>query len=179
MSCENGSCFMKRMRCCVQAWWCWATPCSWQWAMARSAPRMAPTEMRSSTCRFQTWWYVVSGHLCDFMSCRSSVWTSSEPCSSCAVHMPFWHHSRKVIMPCCQVQDYWAPSNVAALNAGGFDLGSSAPIPVSNNTLIFMGGRDGSYYLLKADALGGSASTPLGFIPPDATMPAGTGGLYK
>ena len=88
-------------------------------------------------------------------------------------------HQQKSELPCWQVQDHWAPSNVAALNAGGFDLGSSAPIPVSNNTLIFVGGMDGSYYLLKADALGGSAAIPLGFIPPDATMPAGTGGLYK
>ena len=163
MSCETGSCFIKHMRCCVQAWWCWATPCSWQWAMARSAPRMAPTEMRSSTCRSQTWWYALSGH--------HSIWLTQEYASS--------EPPAVTDLPCWQVQDYWAPSNVAALNAGGLDLGSSAPIPVSNNTLIFMGGRDGSYYLLKEDALGGSASTPLGFIPPDATMPAGTGGLYK
>ncbi len=39
------------------------------------------------------------------------------------------------------------------------------PSPVSNGSLLFMGGEDGSYYLLSAAALGGNASTPLGFIP--------------
>ena len=78
-----------------------------------------------------------------------------------------------------QVQDYWAPNNAAALNTAGLDTGSSAPIAVSNGSLLFMGGEDGSYYLLSANALGGNASIPLGFIPPDPTMQVGTGGLYR
>ena len=78
-----------------------------------------------------------------------------------------------------QVQDYWAAPNAAALNAAGLDTGSSAPIPVSNGSLLFVGGEDGSYYLLRANALGGNATTPLGYIPADPTMQAGTGGLYK
>ncbi len=71
------------------------------------------------------------------------------------------------------------PTNVAALNTAGLDVGSSAPMPVSNGSLLFMGGEDGSYYLLNAAALGGNASTPLGFIPTDPTTQVGTGGLYR
>ncbi len=71
------------------------------------------------------------------------------------------------------------PTNVAALNRADLDVGSSAPIPVSNGSLLFMGGEDGSYYLLNAAALGGNASTPLGFIPTDPTTQVGTGGLYR
>lgn len=78
-----------------------------------------------------------------------------------------------------QVQDYWVPANVAAVNTAGLDTGSSAPILVSNGSLLFMGGEDGSYYLLGATTLGGNASTPLGFIPPDPPMQVGTGGLYR
>lgn len=77
------------------------------------------------------------------------------------------------------MQEYWAPSNVATLNAEQLDVGASAPIPVNNGTALFIGGDDGSYYLLNASALGGANALPLGFIPADPTLATGAGGLYK
>ena len=76
---KDNCCLFTHTPCGVQAWWCWATPCSWQWAMARSAPRMAPTEMQSSTCPSQTWWYELHGRLCIIMSCRLSIRNKCKP----------------------------------------------------------------------------------------------------
>jgi hypothetical protein len=50
---------------------------------------------------------------------------------------------------------------------------------LNNGTALFMGGDDGSYYLLNASALGGANASPLGFIPADPTLATGAGGLYR
>ena len=58
------------------------------------------------------------------------------------------------LTPGLNIQDYFAPSNWVALNAGDTDLGSMPPMELGNG-LIFQAGKEGVGYLLNESSLGG------------------------
>jgi outer membrane protein assembly factor BamB len=89
------------------------------------------------------------------------------------------------LSPSLKVEDYFAPTNWAALNSGDTDLGSVAPLLLGNET-IFQIGKEGVGYLLNASNLGNvggeefsgqvcSAYGGLAYSPPNIYVPCGGG----
>jgi outer membrane protein assembly factor BamB len=67
-----------------------------------------------------------------------------------------WDHSDSVLRlsPTLQLEDGFAPTQWAEDNANDADLGSLGPVLLPNG-LIFIAGKSGVAYLLRANALGG------------------------
>lgn len=61
----------------------------------------------------------------------------------------------KLSLPGLQMTDSWTAPNSNQLSRGDVDLGSTSPSPVSNG-LVFVAGKEGVGYLLRADHLGGT-----------------------
>ena len=61
----------------------------------------------------------------------------------------------KLSSPGLQMTDSWTPRNRDELSRGDIDLGSTSPAPVSDG-LVFVVGKEGVGYLLRADHLGGT-----------------------
>ncbi len=61
----------------------------------------------------------------------------------------------KLSLPGLQMTDAWTPRNRDELSRGDIDLGSTSPSPVSNG-LVFVTGKEGVGYLMRADHLGGT-----------------------
>ncbi|HKA92449.1 MAG TPA: PQQ-binding-like beta-propeller repeat protein [Acidimicrobiia bacterium] len=61
----------------------------------------------------------------------------------------------KLSPPGLQMTDSWTPRNRDELSRGDIDLGSTSPSPVSDG-LVFVIGKEGVGYLLRADHLGGT-----------------------
>jgi len=61
----------------------------------------------------------------------------------------------KLSSPDLQMTDSWTPRNRDELSRGDIDLGSTSPSPVSGG-LVFVVGKEGVGYLLRADHLGGT-----------------------
>ncbi len=73
-----------------------------------------------------------------------------------AVSSGHWDHSDSVLKlsPTLQLLDAFAPSSWAAENAGDVDLGSQGAVLLPNN-FVFIAGKSGKGYILRATALGG------------------------
>jgi len=61
----------------------------------------------------------------------------------------------RLSLPALQLQDSWTASNRDELSRSDTDLGSTSPEPVGNG-LVFVVGKEGVGYLMRADHLGGS-----------------------
>lgn len=61
----------------------------------------------------------------------------------------------KLSSPGLQMTDSWTPRNRDELSRGDIDLGSTSPSPVSGG-LVFVIGKEGVGYLMRADHLGGT-----------------------
>jgi outer membrane protein assembly factor BamB len=61
----------------------------------------------------------------------------------------------KLSLPGLQMTDSWTPQNRDELSSGDIDLGSTSPALVSDG-LVFVAGKEGVGYLLRADRLGGT-----------------------
>ena len=84
----------------------------------------------------------------------------------------------------CQVKDWWTPSDQAILDDNDLDFGSSAPIPVLNDQFLFVGGKEGTLYLLNTTNLGGynpnnSDANAHSVIEADKKEISGTNGIYR
>ncbi len=84
----------------------------------------------------------------------------------------------------CQVKDWWTPSDQAILDDNDLDFGSSAPIPVMNDQFLFVGGKEGTLYLLNATNLGGynpnnSDANAHSVIEANKKEISGTNGIYR
>ena len=60
----------------------------------------------------------------------------------------------RLSLPGLQLQDSWTPRNRDELSQSDQDLGSTSPVPVGGG-LVFVVGKEGVGYLMRADALGG------------------------
>jgi len=60
----------------------------------------------------------------------------------------------RLSLPGLQLQDSWTPRNRDQLSQSDQDLGSTSPVPVGDG-LVFVVGKEGVGYLMRADALGG------------------------
>ena len=85
---------------------------------------------------------------------------------------------------CKQVKDFWTPSDQSFLDDNDLDFGSAVPVPVLNDEYLFVGGKEGSLYLLNANALGGyNASNhdanAHAVVPVNPTDEPGTNGIYR
>ena len=60
----------------------------------------------------------------------------------------------RLSLPGLTLQDSWTPRNRDALSQSDQDLGSTSPVPVGGG-LVFVVGKEGVGYLMRADALGG------------------------
>jgi outer membrane protein assembly factor BamB len=60
----------------------------------------------------------------------------------------------RLSLPGLQLQDSWTPRNRDQLSQSDQDLGSTSPVPVGGG-LVFVVGKEGVGYLMRADALGG------------------------
>ncbi len=60
----------------------------------------------------------------------------------------------RLSLPGLQLKDSWTPRNRDELSQTDQDLGSTSPVPVGNG-LVFVVGKEGVGYLMRADALGG------------------------
>jgi outer membrane protein assembly factor BamB len=60
----------------------------------------------------------------------------------------------RLSLPGLQLQDSWTASNRDDLSRTDTDLGSTSPVPVGNG-LVFVVGKEGVGYLMRADQLGG------------------------
>ena len=67
-----------------------------------------------------------------------------------------WDHSDSVLKlsPTLKLLDAFAPTSWAAENAGDVDLGSQGAVLLPNN-FVFIAGKSGAGYILRASALGG------------------------
>ena len=84
----------------------------------------------------------------------------------------------------CQVKDWWTPSDQAILDDNDLDFGSSAPIPVMNDQFLFVGGKEGTLYLLNTTNLGGynpnnSDANAHSVIEANKKEISGTNGIYR
>ena len=61
----------------------------------------------------------------------------------------------RLSLPALQLQDSWTASNRDELSRSDTDLGSTSPVPVGNG-LVFVVGKEGVGYLMRADRLGGT-----------------------
>ena len=61
----------------------------------------------------------------------------------------------RLSVPALQLQDSWTARNRDELSRSDTDLGSTSPVPVGNG-LVFVVGKEGVGYLLRADRLGGT-----------------------
>jgi outer membrane protein assembly factor BamB len=61
----------------------------------------------------------------------------------------------KLSSPGLEMTDSWTPRNRDELSQGDVDLGSTSPAPISDG-LLFVVGKEGVGYLLRADHLGGT-----------------------
>ncbi|CAL8466485.1 g6021 [Coccomyxa elongata] len=94
----------------------------------------------------------------------------------------------RMTLPDLKVVDHFTPSNEEILDDDDLDFGSAALIPV-NGKYMFTGGKEGSYYLLKAYAMGsfnrnnkdGNAfqAIPSATSTGNASVSIGTGGIYS
>ena len=85
---------------------------------------------------------------------------------------------------CKQVKDFWTPSDQSFLDDNDLDFGSAVPVPVLNDEYLFVGGKEGSLYLLNANALGGYNATnhdanAHAVVPVNSTDKPGTNGIYR
>ena len=83
-----------------------------------------------------------------------------------------------------QVRDFWTPSDQAVLDDNDLDFGSATPIPVLGDNFLFVGGKEGTLYLLNSSALGGYNATNHDanahfVIESDANKEIGTNGIYR
>ena len=60
----------------------------------------------------------------------------------------------RLSLPGLTLQDSWTPRNRDALSQSDQDLGSTSPVPVGDG-LVFVVGKEGVGYLMRADGLGG------------------------
>jgi outer membrane protein assembly factor BamB len=60
----------------------------------------------------------------------------------------------RLSLPGLQLQDSWTARNRDELSRSDTDLGSTSPVPVGNG-LVFVVGKEGVGYLMRADQLGG------------------------
>jgi outer membrane protein assembly factor BamB len=60
----------------------------------------------------------------------------------------------RLSLPGLQLQDSWTPRNRDQLSQSDQDLGSTSPVPVGDG-LVFVVGKEGVGYLMRAGALGG------------------------
>ena len=60
----------------------------------------------------------------------------------------------RLSLPGLQLQDSWTPRNRDQLSQSDQDLGSTSPLPVGDG-LVFVVGKEGVGYLMRANALGG------------------------
>ena len=60
----------------------------------------------------------------------------------------------RLSLPGLQLQDSWTPRNRDQLSQSDQDLGSTSPVPVGDG-LVFVVGKEGVGYLMRANALGG------------------------
>ena len=60
----------------------------------------------------------------------------------------------RLSLPGLQLQDSWTPRNRDELSQSDQDLGSTSPVPVGDG-LVFVVGKEGVGYLMRADVLGG------------------------
>ena len=67
-----------------------------------------------------------------------------------------WDHSDSILKlsPTLQLLDAFAPTSWAAENAGDVDLGSQGAVLLPNN-FVFIAGKSGKGYILRANGLGG------------------------
>lgn len=67
-----------------------------------------------------------------------------------------WDHSDAILKfsPTLKLLDAFAPSSWASENAGDVDLGSQGAVLLPNN-FVFIAGKSGTGYILRANALGG------------------------
>ncbi|KAK9902874.1 hypothetical protein WJX75_009444 [Coccomyxa subellipsoidea] len=94
----------------------------------------------------------------------------------------------RVSLPELKVVDCFTPSDEDYLDSTDLDLGSAAAIPVKGK-YVFTEGKEGAYYLLKADALGafnkdnnnGNAwqTIPSDASSGDKSVSIGIGGIYS
>ncbi len=61
----------------------------------------------------------------------------------------------RLSLPALQLQDSWTARNRDELSRSDTDLGSTSPVPVGNG-LVFVVGKEGVGYLIRADRLGGT-----------------------
>ena len=61
----------------------------------------------------------------------------------------------RLSLPGLQLQDSWTPRNRDQLSQSDQDLGSTSPVPVGDG-LVFVVGKEGVGYLMRANALGGA-----------------------
>src|SRR5215216_5955733 len=61
----------------------------------------------------------------------------------------------RLSLPGLQLQDSWTARNRDELSRSDTDLGSTSPVPVGNG-LVFVVGKEGVGYLMRADHLGGT-----------------------
>ena len=85
---------------------------------------------------------------------------------------------------CKQVKDFWTPSDQSFLDNNDLDFGSAVPVPVLNDEFLFVGGKEGSLYLLNANALGGYNASNRdanahAVVPVNPTDEPGTNGIYR
>lgn len=85
---------------------------------------------------------------------------------------------------CKQVKDFWTPSDQSFLDDNDLDFGSAVPVPVLNDEFLFVGGKEGTLYLLNATALGGYNATnhdanAHSVVPVNPTDEPGTNGIYR
>jgi len=61
----------------------------------------------------------------------------------------------RLSLPALQLQDSWTAQNRDELSRSDTDLGSTSPVPVGDG-LVFVVGKEGVGYLMRADRLGGT-----------------------
>ena len=83
-----------------------------------------------------------------------------------------------------QVKDFWTPSDQSFLDDNDLDFGSAVPVPVLDDKFLFVGGKEGSLYLLNASALGGynaanHDANAHSVVPVNPNDEPGTNGIYR
>ncbi len=90
----------------------------------------------------------------------------------------------RIVLAVCQVKDWWTPSDQAILDDNDLDFGSSAPIPVLDDQFLFVGGKEGTLYLLNTTNLGGynpnnSDANAVSVVEANKKEISGTNGIYR
>lgn len=122
-------------------------------------------------CVLQGW------HCCPVRRLACSSW---KPCSYNLIS----DFKALTVWLCGQIRDYWTPSDQSFLDDNDLDFGSAVPIPVLNGKYLFVGGKEGTLYLLNSTALGGynannNDANARSVIPPNKNDEPGTNGIYR